>query len=75
MLRQLSRLSSLTKLELTNVKINLDTLDRIGPFPNVRSLTLNKISRVKDGTELSIVSDLFPNLQKLTLGFDSGVRT
>ena len=84
MLTSLYRLSSLTKLKLSNINIDLAFLDRVQLRPSlgVRSLTLNDISFLDDDDDDQTVVDkirviiafLFPNLKKLTLDFIKTVR-
>ena len=75
MLLILRQLSGLTKLGLASVTIDVASLDRarLRPFPNIRSLTLFNITCEAVKTLPDIVSDLFPNLEQLSVSFYSEV--
>ena len=72
----LSHLSGLTELKLTDVVFDHISLDNahLQSLPNVRSLTLNRITRATRKTVFDIVSNSFPKLEKLSLSFGLSVN-
>ena len=77
-LAPLARLTQLTELELNNFNIDLALEGTIQPFPYMRVLSFSNISmRGEDFVDVHFcrtLSDMFPNLHMLNVGFGNEVK-